>query len=216
MMMNFRTIKSEIVTLLGAAAAGRFRTLGYPSDAMAASGVVNSDRSVQVYNKNGDFPRKSGSLSGPVMHTPTVTIELTASATARGDLSTLDDPGSTPSEFAVAIAAFKDATLAADDSLDELIEIVYQTIMDARNLDLGHADPISERWISSWEKTNPMQQGQYVSIVASMDLTYKIDEQLTGETPRAAEPDKAVNTVIKTYNDEDGDPQGGAAVKAGG
>jgi len=215
-MMNFRTIKSEIVALLGAAAANRYRTIGYKSDATAAGGVVNSDRSVQVYNKSGDFPRKGGSLSGPVMHEPTVAIELTASATAQGDLSTLDNPAATVPELTAALAAFKDATLAADDSLDELVDIVYQIIMKASNLDLGHADPISERWISGWTKTNPMQQGQYVTLIASMDLTYKIDEQVTGDTPTTPTPDEAVDTVIKVFNDEDGDPLDGAAVKAGG
>jgi hypothetical protein len=169
-----------------------------------------------VYNKSGAFPAKAGSLSGPVMHDATVTIELMAAAKAKGDLGTLSDATASDSARAAALSAFQNATLVADDSIDELIDIIYQTIMDAENIDLGYVDPISNRWISSWNKTDPIQEGEHVTFLASMDLTYRIDEQLTGATPVVATPGEAVKTVIPITQDSETDIQDGAAVKTGG
>ena len=215
-MMNFRSIKSAIVTLLGSAAAGRYRTIDFKADKTGAGGVVNSDRSVQVYNTSGDFPQNAGSPSGPVMHDVVVKIELMASAKAQGDLATLSDATASEADRAIALTAFQDATLVADDSIDELINIIYQILMDAENLDLGYDDPISDRWVPSWNKADPIQEGELVTFLASMNLTYRIDEQLTGATPTPATPDEAVDTNIEITQDDEDDMQDGAAVKNGG
>lgn len=216
MTMAFRTIKDEIVALLGAAAAGRFRVIGYANDAVDATEIRGSNRSVQVYNASGDFSKKSGGLAGPVQHDVTVRIECMASAVAKVDLLALEDPTSTAGEIAAALAAMQNASALADDAIDELIDIVFQIVMDARNRDIGHSSPTANRWISDWRKSAPLPRGEHVTIAAQMDLTYRIDESVDGDPGVSPTAHDAVDTSITVTNDETGTTQPGAGVIEGG
>jgi len=64
-MMKFRAVNTAITTVLGAAAAGRFQTVGYESQGVAAVEIQNNKRIVQSYYSQGAFPKSGGSLSGP-------------------------------------------------------------------------------------------------------------------------------------------------------
>lgn len=216
MTMSFRTIKAEIVALLSAAAAGRYRVIGNHEDAVDASRLAGADRSVQVFNASGEFSKKSGGLAGPVQHDLTVRVELMASAKASADLSVLEDPDSTAGEIAAALASVQTASALADDEIDELIDIVFQVLMDARNRDVGHSTPVANRWISDWRKSAPMVRGEHVAIGAQMDLTYRIDEDVAGDPGVTPTTGEAVDTSITVTNDETGTTQPGAGVIEGG
>lgn len=215
-MMNFRTIKGEVAVLLGAAAAGRYRVVGYKDDAVAAERLKGANRTIQVYNAEGDFSKKSGGISGPVQHDVTLRLELMASAVASVDLSTLEDQTSTAGEIAAALAAMQTASDSADDEIDELVDIVFQVVMDARNRDMGHATPTANRWISSWKKSAPLARGEHVTIAATMDLTYRIDEALVGDPGVTPTSGRAVDTTVKVTTSETGTAQTGAGVIEGG
>ena len=187
------------MSVLGAAAAGRFRTIGYQDQGKAADEVIDEDRAVQVYFDRGTFPKSGGSINGPMRHDLTLRVELTAGKAAAGDLSVLESAGSTPAQIAAALAAFGNASSAADDSFDELADIVYQILMAADNQDLGLAvGEVSSRWITEITKNPPNARGQYVVITGNMDLTCTVSEAVTGDDGKAASP-TAVDLDLETY-----------------
>lgn len=187
--MRFRTLKASIVAILGAAAAGRFRVVGYKQRGVAAEEIVGQLRTVQVFFTGGKFPKAAGSHLGPVMHDVTIKVDLSAARAAEGDLLALSNPDSTPAEFAAALSSFREAADIADDSLDELGEIVFQILMDGRNLDLGLAPGnVANRWIERIDKGEPSPRGELVVVSGSMDLTCRVAEALLGDAGVPSDP----------------------------
>jgi hypothetical protein len=179
--MNFELIRDSLKQLLVDAAAGRFRVIGHQLQGQDAGAMEGSDRSVQVYFFRSEFPKGKGSTTGPVMNEITFNLELSVSAAAEGDLAPILDPGSTALELKAAIESFKEATELANTSLDELARIVYQIVMDARNIDLGHASVVADRWVLNIQKDEPIPRGELVVLTGIMSLTCAIDEQLAGD-----------------------------------
>jgi hypothetical protein len=203
-MMNFRTIKTNIEMLLSTAAAGRFVVVGYQQQKTSAAESKGNSRIVRVYYKSGDFPKNKGSLVGPVIHEMDFTMELTCSASAKVDVATLNNPESTPAQKAAALVGLKEASRDADENIDELWEIIYQILMDARNIDLGGAFNIADRWIPNFRKDDTLDDGELVVITGLASLTCSIDEQLTGDTPTPGA--KTFDTSVQTNYDDLGDP----------
>lgn len=211
-MMNFRVIKAALVTLLGDAEASRYETIGFQRKVVSAK-EAHALRKVQVYFASGQLPKSSGRVNGPVQHVITYRVELRVASAAVGDLAPLaEGSGATDGQRADALTAFQEAAEIADDAFDELVDIIYQIIMDARNVDLGLAIGIvAERYIAEIQKDNPVPQGQYVMLTGSMDLTCRTDEQVDGDPGIAG--DAFDNTI-----GIDGDPNDntGAAGTLGG
>ena len=200
--MRFRTVKDSIVNnVLGPAEAGRFVTVGFQRQSTSADEVLDTSRIVQVYFSEGDFGKPQGRRAGPTQHDITYHIELTVSKAAEGDLSIINSPTATQGQISAAILAFQEAADLADQSIDELIDIVYQILMDARSIDLGMvAGEVSNRWVTDIKKNQPVPQGEYVILTASMALTCRVAEDVTGEAG-VAQTGKPYLTVV----DLDGD-----------
>jgi len=199
MTMSFRTLKASIVSILGAAAAadGTFRVIGYQDQGLAAEAVADSFRTVRVYYKKGTFDRSRNSTEGPLQHDTQFAIELVSAKAAKGDLATLENPSATNAQRATALLGFQEATFEADESIDELIDKVFQVIMAADMTELGlDVGDISDRWIDEIEKTEIPSQGQFVIIGADLPLTARVVEDLTGAIPVDAE-DPALTATIE-------------------
>lgn len=182
MTMAYRTVKEQIVTLLGNSAAGRFRVIGYRGQSQASSEIKNSDRSVQVYYSDGQFPKSAGGRIGRKIHDITIELDLSASASAKGDLSALNDESATPAEKAIAISTIKEASEEADEKIDELIEYVYQILMDARNEGLQFEKGfISNRWIDRIQKDTLLEHGALVVKTANLKYTCRVNEVVLGD-----------------------------------
>jgi len=181
-MMMFRTIKTAVVTTLGDAAAERFRVIGYQRQNKSSDQLKDSLRTVQVYFSDGNFQKSTGRMRGHKAHDLTLQIDLSASAAAQGDLSVLESSSSTAFEKAAALDAVKEAAEIADTKIDELIEYVYQILMDARNEDLG-LDPgdLSNRWIDSITKDALLQNGDLVVKTANLKYTCRVQEEVLGD-----------------------------------
>ncbi len=218
MTMSFITIKAAYQAILAAGAVvGRYRVLGYDDDKINADYLEGSNRLVQVYNQSGEFPKGSSGYVGSVTHDPTINIDLTTSATAKVDVSALEDPNSTATDFQTALAAAENANALADADLDEFVQTVYQILMSAENIYAGLGKGyVANRWVPRWSKGKPMQKGGHVIITATLDMTYRTNEELTGVTPTPAAPGLAVRGQIETTTDEDSATKGGADVVAGG
>ena len=199
-MMQFRTLKDNIITILGDAAADRFVTVGFQRQSKSADEIKDSDRTVQLYYSGGDFPRGAAGLTGPTKHIITYRIDLAVSKAAEGDLTVINNPVSTPAQIEAALSAFQEASDLADQSADELIEIVYQILMDARNVDLGF-DPgtVANRWLTNIEKDNPLPRGDLVVLTASMRLTCSVSEDVLGDSGTDA---TEFDTVVDIEGDD--------------
>jgi len=187
-MMNFRIIKDSIITILGTAAAGRFRTVGFQRQTKAAEEVKGNLRLVTVYYSTGYFPKRSGRNTGPVQHDITYRIEFTVSSPAIGNLAIINNPLSTPAEISAAITGIQESAYLADQSIDELFEIVYQILMDGNNIDMQlPIGTIANRWIDSIQKDEPRTRGDLVELTGSSNLTLRTSEQILGDpgTPGA-------------------------------
>jgi hypothetical protein len=185
-MMNFRVIKEGLITLLGNEAAGRYVTLGYQKQGQRAEELLDDNRNIQVYYSSGELPKSKSSLNGPMQHDITFNIDCMVSKRAQVDLSAIENPAATPAEKAVALAAMRPAGRLADDSLDELFDIVYQVLMDAENLDLSLDFEIANRWIERITKDSPIPAGEYCVLTGIIQLTCSIDEQVSGIEPVVA------------------------------
>lgn len=213
--MNFRTVKDAIIALLAAKAAGRYRTIGHQERSQAPSEVKNSNRSAQVYFSSGDFPKSSGSLTGPFKHNITFRIDLTVSKSAKGDLAVIDNPASSESALQTALTNIQEATALADTSLDELYDIIFNVLLDAEEVDFSLSFPIGNRWIGNMDKHEPLERGSLVVLTGIMQLTCSVVEYVTGdEGVDIADPIYDVEVI---NNDQEGvpDPTGKAGTKTG-
>lgn len=180
-MMNFRTAKQNLVGLLGDAAAARFVVIGAQRTSEAAENVLDNSRTVQVFYASGEFPRSSGRSRGNVQHDVSFNIELTAAKACEVDLTAINDPSATAQEIANAIAEFQGAAELVDDSMDELIDLVYQILMDATVYDIGFTKGlVSNRWVTNVKKNNPLPRGEYVILTASMVFEFRLAEEIVG------------------------------------
>lgn len=201
MTMIFRTLKDSIITILGAAEASRYQTIGFQRQVKSADEVLDLNRFVQVFYDSGNFPKSGGSISGPVSHLMTFNIEFTISKSVEGDLSSATNESASAASRSTAILAFQEASKLADDSMDELFDIIYQVLMDARNIDLGlTAGIIADRWIDQFQKDKPIPQGEYVILTGSCQLTCRTSEAVVGDegTPGA----KIYDTVVDIDGDD--------------
>ncbi|MCP4745037.1 MAG: hypothetical protein GY874_02695 [Desulfobacteraceae bacterium] len=212
-MMNFRVIKHSLINkVLGPAAAGRFHTVGYQRQSSAAQQNIGNERSVQVFYAAGEFSRSAGRINGAKQHEAVFRIEMTVGAAARVNLSAINDPSAKPAQIAAALANYHNASSLADNALDELIDIIYGIVMDARNVDLGLAKGIlSERRINQVQKDDPLPRGEYVVLTGAMNLSCRCVEQPCGETPGTGEH---FNVAVDLAGDDT--EQTGAAGKLGG
>lgn len=183
MSMNFRLIKESIINnVLFPASLGKFIVIGSQKQTRNAKETLDLKRTVQVYYSASEFSKGSGRLNGPVQNNLTFRIELSVSSAAKGDLSVINDSGSTPTQIAAAIAAFQEASDLADCYFDELVDEVYQIIMSGLNYDLGLSKGvISNRWIQAIQKDHPEPRGGYVTLTGAMNLTCNTSEQVPGD-----------------------------------
>jgi hypothetical protein len=141
-----------------------------------------------VYYLRGEFDRASNrNIRGPFQHDVTFRMGLTVSAAATVNLGLINDPESTAGEITAVLAAFHDASELADGYIDELAELVWQILMDARNYDLGMTKgTVSNRWVAQISKDDPLPRGELVVLSGIMDMTCRMTEESLGATPVAA------------------------------
>ena len=182
-MMNFRKIKKSIIdNVLGPAEDGRYRTIGYQKQTTDVEDVKDSDRSVQLFTSSGDIPKNASGLKGPFKHELSYRLELAVSKEAAVDLTVLNDAESTAAERAAVLDTIQEAGDLADESFDELIDILFQVFLDARNIDLGmKVGEATDRWIGQWRKDDPEPTGELVLLTGTMLLTCSTEEEAGGD-----------------------------------
>jgi len=179
--MQFEVVKAKINEILAAAAAGRFRTIGHPSQSVTALSIEGSKRTVRVYYQGGDFPKNPSSANGPITHDITLNVELAVAESGQIDIATLENPASTEAQKIAAFAASKEADERADTSWDELFRIVWQILMDARNIDFGLPYEVANRWVSSGQKDKISPMGSMIVVTGVIRLELRVTEEVLGD-----------------------------------
>ena len=209
-MMNFRKIKISIIdNVLGPAEGGRYRTIGYQKQNTDIEDVLGKNRTVQVFFSSSDFPKNASGLQGPFKHEISYRIELAVAEDSAVNLAALKDEDATDADREKAWKSFVEAGDAADESFDELAEIVFQVIMDGRNIDLGMSvGDAPDRWVGQIRKDEPEPTGEYVMLTGAMMLTCSPSEEAQGD------PGVTGAAIIDTVVDIDGDDveRGGVSV----
>ena len=202
-MMAFRKIKSALIDdVLGPASGINYRVIGYQTQAQSGNEVKNNNRSAEVYYSSGTFPQER--QTGPNQHKTIFRIDLTVSAPATVDLSVINDSGSTPAEIQAALAAMSQSGQECDDLMDELFDLIYQTIMDGRNNQLkldenGSGIVIANRKITDFRKDQPLPRGEFVILTANIELSVKVAE----EVPGFAGPEAEGIETVQQFADQD-------------
>jgi hypothetical protein len=209
--MYFERVRDRIRLLLAQQAQGEFSVIGYQASGKDAGAVANR-RLVEVYYRAGKFPKGAG-LYGPSKHDATFNVDLTVSVPAKVDVSVIESGDATADQIATALAEMKASGAEADKELDSLAAAVYQILMDARNDRLGLPSDvkIGSRWITDYEKDEPIKSGAYTVLTGRLTYTCTIDEELRGYSPVTVdEPNITVGLQLE------GDAAEQAGVEVGG
>ena len=199
--MNFEKIKFSVVDILAAGANNCFVVVGHQRQGTAAEERTGFNRSVQVFWSASDFPKSSGSIGGDRNNDATYRIELTVAAPAQGDLRTLSNENASAAALSMALSALKEGSAVADASLDDLVGLVYQILSDATNKDMGQAiGEVADPWIGTAQKDDPLFEGELVILTASMFLTLRTVETITGLTATPA--GDIQNTTLDIVDDD--------------
>lgn len=200
MTMLFRTYGAALRTILGNNQGSDFVTVGYAARQKDALEYINSARTVEVVYVAGDFPKSSSTRAGGQNHQMQYVLSLTVSEAASGDLATLNDDSSTAGELTTAISNLKLAEHAADESMDELADLVYQIAMSAVNMDLGLDAKVANTWISDFKKEKPGRFGDLVVIRGQYMFGCQGTEEITGVNPVTG---LGIDVSLDIHSDED-------------
>ena len=187
--MQFEIAEQSILdNVLGPAESGRFITIGGQRQRDSAE-AINDNRKVMVFFDEGSFPESSGAQYGPVRHDMTFNILLIEATSAKADLSVLNDESASATDKATALRKMAEPSIEANRNMNEFIRIIWQILMDARNEQMGMVPPddrpnlklVSNRWISNINKGDPVPEGEFVVLTATMNLTFTVEEDITGD-----------------------------------
>lgn len=210
MKMQFEILKQSIIdNILGPAEAGRFITIGYQRQRRSADNI-NEQRQVTVYFSESEIPKSAAQALGKVMHEVAFIIELAVVTPAKADLSILNSDTATADEKATALRQLAEAGVIADADMDKLIRIIFQTLMDARNDQMGMVPDedhpnmklVSNRWIDQIRKDTPSPDGEYVMLTGTLRLTCRIEETITGEDLKELENGATFEADIDLSGDD--------------
>ena len=205
--MKYRDIKNALTDLLDAESAGAFSVVGRQRQNKSAETV--RDKLVQVYYTEGQFPKNAGRMRGDKTHDITIDVDLTASASAKGNVGILNSESATPAQKAIALAEVKEASASVDDKIDDMIAAVFGILFDARNEDIGlEPGTLASRWIDRIQKDTLLQHGDLLTKTANFRYTCRVMESVQGDT--GVRPDKV---VFDTETPVDGESSTGVTVE---
>lgn len=187
--MQFEIAEQSILdNVLGPAEAGRFVTIGGQRQRESAE-AINDNRKVMVFYNEGSFPKSGGQAYGDVKHDMTFDVVLVEATPAKADLSILNDENAAEEDKATALRKMSEPSVEANRNMNAFIRIIYQILMDNRNEQMGMVPPedrsnlklVSSRWVDQISKGDPVPEGEFVVLTASMRLTFTVSETVTGD-----------------------------------
>lgn len=186
MTMNFIVVRDALVSTLAAGATGKYRVLGYQKPAEAGESLTNTNRLVQVFFSDGILPKNKSAIDY-FHHDLIFKIELTATMPATGDLAIIENPASTPTQLATALAGIKNAESLVDLSIDELYNDVCDVLYNNEKIDLGLSEELQDRWLSEFHKNKIAYHGDLLFLTGTIQYTCSVVEVFGGETSVSCE-----------------------------
>lgn len=200
--MEFQNVQTGLVSMLGAAAASRYRTVGYEDIPIDQSEISGNNKLVSVYYKNGTFPLGKSGRFGPANHECNFNIELKLSQACSVDIATLEDPASTQGELSTALSGLQNAKDLANSNLDAFVSIIFGVLTDNRNAFLGLSKKVfSDRWISGINKEKLQVFGDMIIATAILTYTCEVKEVFVGDSGSAG---TIVDLTVKINDDDNG------------
>lgn len=205
--MNYRTVKQNLVSLLEASeVAGGYKTLGYKPRKIGMEEIFDGGGVVQVRFSRGNFsnPTQQGSSKFDAFYD----IEILVVSKTTTDLSVLNNPDANDVDRAGALIASTDAAKNCDDRMDEMIDIVYQIVMDTNNRYLNSEGIVTSRSINDVQKYDPESSGSFVLLNALMELRVEMTEDVQGieDVPDAIQPGDSIDSGVIFSDGTDDDP----------
>lgn len=212
--MTFQAVKTALQNLLASNASTNFFVIGAQTQGARAEDILNRPM-VQVFYSQTEWDEGRSPRAGKATGTVTFKVLLTIASASSVDIATLNDPDSTAGQIAAALAANAAAEDVADAAWDNLYSIVWNILRDPENRNFGVAETtwqISDNWIASTKKGDPIIRGEVVAISGTMNLTCKIVEypSSTDETPGLA-----IDTVFNATINKTAVPAQGIAATFG-
>jgi hypothetical protein len=213
--MNFELLRDSIETLLKSYEAGRFKVVTEQKQNSGAEEHKGLFRSIQIFYESGEYPDGTSAMQ-EVTHDTIFQIEYIVTASAKADLSILNDPDASVIEYSSALSAAQSAARVANRSIDELKRMVSQIILDPVNIDnnlgLGKTatggNYLGDTRLVNFRKNAGIPRGKLFELTASEQLTTNIQETFTGATP--LEPVQPAIGILHKFNtqtdDEDATP----------
>lgn len=199
--MKFQAIGASIIALLGANANGQYYVAGHRTQKTDGELSRGNNRIVMITYSRGSFSEsKSGTVS-PQQHDMEFVAELQASSAAKVDLSVIDDENSTEPQLAAALAEQTSAAFEANKSVEELYSLVWNTLIDPRNIFFGGNIKFSNRRIGEMAKDDVIRRGKLVTVTGRMLITCTVPEDVPGAIP-AESPGVISTTMANTYDNQ--------------
>lgn len=182
--MKFIEIRKAMTQLLFDNAGGLFRVIGHEPQVVGARNTFGNARLVSVSYASGEFQKGASGVRGATTHDGILSIDFTVSQAAKGSVSVLRNENATALEKKDAIAEITEAGALANNSLEEVMALVWQIIKDKRNIYLGLADYSSaNQWIDRIETERIFEEGGLAVRQARMFYSFRVSEAATGLTP---------------------------------
>jgi hypothetical protein len=191
--MEAFNLKNAIIRLLSDNAKDRYAVVTPQKRKSDAEGVLQMPQ-VTVYYVSGEFDKKS-SVNSPYDHDCTFRIDVSVASKAKIDIQVFQNPASAPEELAKALGDSNAASVLVDEKTESLLSVLFDIIMSPVNRNLG-TEYNTNRWIDGFKKMNPENYGSIVMQTASITLSAKCYETVSGETGTPGMPGNGVDTIV--------------------
>jgi hypothetical protein len=198
------TAKDNYITILDAQSDSVFQVIGYQRQSKSAE-TINNLPLLNVLYESSNFSKSAGGHTAPRMNDVTLKLEMTVAADCPADLAVLNNPNSTAGQRSAALANIKEAAAKAGEDLEAVWSKVWEITNDARNYNLGFAEPntIANLWLDQWQRDEPVDQGGFVVVTSTALLMFRIEEPILGDTGN--EPATVIyNNDLKVTSATDG------------
>lgn len=188
--MTFEEVRDSTEALLIANQTNRYQVIVGQKQSASAEEFSGILRTIQLFYNAGEYD-KSRSSRQKLEHDCTFTLNYYVSSPSEADISVLNpDSGSTVAQKQAAAVGIQSAFRLADESMDEFRRMITQIIMDPVNDQLGMPllngkFQVSNRWLSNFRKTDPIDRGNLVELNASETLECRVKELTPGATATA-------------------------------
>lgn len=143
---------------------------------------------VEMHISGGDFFAPGSSPTGDKLHSFTIEIHVIASASAKYDLSVIENPSSTEEEVATAMIAGLGAANIAYGIIFEVFSLIFDLINNRANYDFGlEKYTLKKKELGKYNIERHVTSGNLATVHGMSKIDLLVVEPVEGVTPIASE-----------------------------